>query len=120
MCEIWPRYPLDENYFTPIESDIPTLMLSGQRDPVTPPRWAEQVGQHLSQARHLIAPGGHHSITHDGCVAQLIAQFIQRASAETLETGCVESIQPLTPYFAVGQAVETDTDAENTSGELTP
>ena len=120
VCEIWPRYPLDENYFTPIESDIPTLMLSGQRDPVTPPRWAEQVGQHLSQARHLIAPGGHHSITHDGCVAQLIAQFIQRASAETLETDCVENIQPLTPYFAVGQAVETDTDAEDTSGEPTP
>ena len=104
VCEVWPRYPVDDNYFTPVTSDVPTLMLSGQRDPVTPPRWAEQVGQHLSRSRHLIAPGGHHSITNEGCVAQLIAQFIQHASATTLDDTCVHKIQPLTPYFAAGPA----------------
>ena len=117
ICEIWPRYPLNEDYFAPVESAVPTLMLSGQRDPVTPPRWAEQVGEHLSQARHLIAPGGHHSITHDGCVAQLIAQFIQRANATTLDAACVEQIQPLAPYLAIDADTDVNSDA---SGESAP
>ena len=81
------------------------------------PRWAEQVGEHLSQARHLIAPGGHHSITHDGCVAQLIAQFIQRADATTLDAACVEQIQPLAPYLAIDADTDVNSDA---SGESAP
>lgn len=101
LCEVWPRYSLDEDYFAPVKSDVPTLLLSGQRDPVTPPRWAEQVSEHLSQARHLIAPGGHHSITREGCVAQLIAQFIKQGSATSIDGTCVNKIQPLPPYLTV-------------------
>src|SRR5690606_28774632 len=66
ICAIWPQTALEENYFLPVTANVPTLLLSGQRDPVTPPRWAEEVIKHLPNAKHLIAPGGHHSITRDG------------------------------------------------------
>ena len=99
ICAIWPQTALDENYFSPVVADIPTLLLSGQRDPVTPPRWADLVMQHLSHAKHLVAPGGHHSITRDGCVSQLITLFVHRGSAESLDTSCVKNIDPFAPYL---------------------
>lgn len=106
ICTVWPQADVDDDYFMPVKSAVPALVLSGHYDPVTPPRWAERAMQHLTQARHLVAPGGHHSITQEGCVAQLIAQFIQRADAQELETACVEKIQPLPPYFAVDDSTQ--------------
>lgn len=98
-CALWPRFPPSEDYFQPVVSDVPTLLLSGARDPVTPPYWAEQVLPGLSRGRHAVAPGGHHSITRDGCTSRLIAQFIHTGNIEQLDTHCVEKILPLLPYY---------------------
>lgn len=119
-CELWPRYPLPKDYFTPIASDVPTLLLSGARDPVTPPHWAENVMEGLSRAKHGIAPGGHHSITRDGCSAQLIAQFIHTGNIEHLDVSCTNKILPLQPYFGVDAAalkeLENDDKKKDTEG----
>jgi pimeloyl-ACP methyl ester carboxylesterase len=98
-CEIWPRQPLAPEYFTAVESAVPTLLLSGARDPVTPPVWGEQVRAGLSKAKHAVAPGGHHSITFEGCTSRLIAQFIHTADIDALDISCVERILPLSPYY---------------------
>jgi pimeloyl-ACP methyl ester carboxylesterase len=100
-CEIWPRHPLVADYFTAVESAVPTLLLSGARDPVTPPVWGEQVLTGLSNAKHAVAPGGHHSITFDGCTSRLIAQFIHTGDIDALDTRCVERILPLSPYYEI-------------------
>lgn len=101
VCEMWPRFAVADNYLMPLKSDVPTLVLSGERDPITPPYWAEQVMQGLTNAKHGVAPGGHHSITRDGCSAQLIAQFIDTADIESLDVSCVRNILPLMPYLDV-------------------
>lgn len=111
ICELWPSYSLPDDYFTPIVSEVPSLLLSGQRDPITPPRWAELIMPYLSKATHLIAPGGHHSITRDGCVARLIAQFIYNGGAGALDTACVNDILPLPPYLRIETAT-ADKDTE--------
>ena len=74
----WPRGELTPGYHDPIVSDIPTLVLSGNVDVVTPPRWEEQVAEHLSKARHIVVPGG------SGCVPDLMLEFVNAASAEDL------------------------------------
>lgn len=108
VCELWPRYALPDEYSSPLKSDIPTLLLSGARDPITPPYWAEQVLQGLTNAKHGVAPGGHHSITRDGCSTQLIAQFINTADSTQLDVSCVANILPLMPYLDVDAgALET-------------
>ena len=37
ICKLWPRGPVDADLHAPLHSDIPTLLLSGEADPVTPP-----------------------------------------------------------------------------------
>ena len=38
-------------------SPMPTLVMSGELDPVTPPVWGEAIAKHLSNSRHVVIPG---------------------------------------------------------------
>ncbi|MEZ5366162.1 MAG: alpha/beta hydrolase [Bryobacterales bacterium] len=56
-CENWPRGAVPENYREPVRSDKPVLILSGELDPVTLPRWGELVQQSLPNARQWLHRG---------------------------------------------------------------
>lgn len=101
VCSFWPKAELPSDYFAPVVSDVPVLILSGYRDPATPPRWGERVAASLSRSLHLVAPGGHHSVSRDGCIPQLIGRFIQTASPGNLDSRCVENIRAFAPYLAI-------------------
>jgi pimeloyl-ACP methyl ester carboxylesterase len=98
QCGIWPAGPVPGNFHEPVESDVPTLLLSGELDPVTPPEYAEQVAAHLGKAMHLVAPGQGHIVTNRGCMGDLVSQFIIEGSFDDLDTACISQMQ-YTPYF---------------------
>ncbi|GAB1265948.1 alpha/beta hydrolase [Aurantivibrio infirmus] len=100
ICEYWPQGSLPENYFDPVKSDAPVLMLSGSLDPVTPPRWAELAGETLSDDLHVVVPGAHHGSTPLGCVKDLVAEFIEAGSHAQLDTKCVENIKPVAQFIS--------------------
>jgi pimeloyl-ACP methyl ester carboxylesterase len=95
ICSRWPKATMPDNYWQPVASDVPMLILSGAVDPVTPPLWGQLVQQGLPNAVHLIAPGGHHIVTTEGCMSQLVAQFIAKGEAKSLDAQCVNHIKPL-------------------------
>jgi len=97
-CGFWPRGKLPDGYHDPVKSDAPTLLLSGELDPVTPPFYAEAVASHLTHHLHVIVPGVGHGATPQGCVPRLINDFISRGSAEGLDTSCVKSLER-PPFF---------------------
>jgi len=68
------------------------LLLSGDLDPIVPPAWGEQVRATMPRARHLIAPGVGHNVTPAGCASDLIAAFIERADATSLDAGCLDGL----------------------------
>ncbi|MFT4543047.1 MAG: hypothetical protein ACI835_005516 [Planctomycetota bacterium] len=37
LCKFWPKGDVGENYRDPVTADVPTLILTGTHDPVTPP-----------------------------------------------------------------------------------
>ena len=92
VCGFWPRGDLPAGYGDPVVSDRPVLVLSGELDPVTPPRWGEEVSRHLSRARHIVVPGVGHGTLAYGCVPKLMAQFIDEGSAENLDVDCVQKL----------------------------
>jgi pimeloyl-ACP methyl ester carboxylesterase len=95
ICVQWPRAKLPDDYWDVVVSDVPALLLSGAVDPVTPPRWGDLVKKELKNSLHLVVPGGHHIVTPEGCIAQLITAFIARGGAQGLDSSCVQNIQPL-------------------------
>ncbi|MDO6748552.1 alpha/beta hydrolase [Gilvimarinus sp. 1_MG-2023] len=106
VCEFWPKGQLPADYYQSFEADVPALILSGQRDPVTPPAWGQSVADQLSQSTHIIAPGGHHGVTSQGCGSQLVTQFIRNLTLTEKEQACAENIQPFAPYLSAEKSQE--------------
>jgi len=98
VCSVFPPARPVAGFREPVRSDVPTLLLSGELDPVTPPSWAEAAKQTLTHALHVVVPGVGHGVTHRGCVPHLVARFIATGSTAGLDTACVaQSTRP--PFF---------------------
>ena len=96
-CDIWDSVAVDASFKTDVESDIPTLLLSGELDPVTPPAFAEKAMETLSNAQHLVAKGQGHIAATRGCMPKIVGQFIADPKAE-LETECMDNFGDI-PFF---------------------
>jgi pimeloyl-ACP methyl ester carboxylesterase len=94
QCGVWPRGEIPEGFHTPVRSDKPVLLLSGENDPVTPPRYGEQVATTLSNSRHVVAPGQGHNVIPRGCVPRVLAAFIETPDVNTLDVACVDDLGP--------------------------
>lgn len=84
---IWPRGIVPEDYGDPVGVEVPTLLLSGTHDPVTPPHWGAEVARHLPRSLHLVFPGAHG--VGGKCVASLEQDFLERGTVEGLDTSCL-------------------------------
>ncbi len=91
-CKDWPVGELAADYREPIRSDVPTLLISGEADPVTPPSGAETVAEHLSRSVHLVLDGTAHLNLSPGCVGQQIRSFIDSADISTVDAGCADRV----------------------------
>jgi pimeloyl-ACP methyl ester carboxylesterase len=97
-CERWPRGVYDEDLHAPLEVAVPTLILSGSEDPITPPGYGDEVARTLPKARHVIGPGQGHGIFNRGCVPRLISEFVADADPMALDTTCVDRLTAQ-PFF---------------------
>ena len=82
---------------------MPALLLSGTRDPVTPPSGAEAVASHLPNSLHLVVPGAGHG-GGGPCVQEIQLRFVESGSVEGLDTSCLEARPPT--EFVVRQLEE--------------
>jgi pimeloyl-ACP methyl ester carboxylesterase len=98
-CEIWPRATPDPARVTPLRSSIPTLLLSGEFDPVTPPKYAAEVARTLSNAVHVVVPKGSHANATSGCLERIMAAAVKSASVRNLDRSCLGSLPA--PQFVV-------------------
>lgn len=99
QCAVWPKGRRPDDFTQPVQSDRPVLLLSGELDPVTPPRYGEAVLRHLPNGRHLVAPGQGHNVMVAGCAPRLVARFIDRADAKALDASCLERLAPPPPLL---------------------
>ncbi len=99
QCAIWPHGAAPADFHQPLRSAIPTLILEGQFDPVTPPRYGEQVLRGLGDARLLIAPGQGHNVIGAGCMPRLVRRFIEHLQPRKLDAQCLSALKPTAPFL---------------------
>ena len=90
ICSVWPTGPIDDGFKLPLDTDIPVLLLSGDADPITPPRYADLAAVDLGNARHLIGKDQGHGQISVGCMPRLVADFIDSADIDAIDSGCME------------------------------
>jgi len=98
QCRIWPHGEVPEGFHEPVRSDLPVLLMSGERDPVTPPVYAAQVAETFPNSLNLVARGQSHSVMKNVCLRDITTAFIDAGSVENLDTACVAKIRPA-PFF---------------------
>ena len=82
-----------------IRSDTPVLFVVGGADPQDPLANVSRAARELPSSGTVVVPAGGHGSVQLGCVPRIAQQFIERASAAGLETGCAARYAP--PRFVV-------------------
>jgi pimeloyl-ACP methyl ester carboxylesterase len=112
-CAAWPKSVLPGDFFEPVRSDVPVLLLAGEMDVVTPPAWAELVAKKLLNSRVVrFAHAGHifwewgPGIDHSSCYDDLAEQLYARGNVAEIDTSCAINI--VLPPFYVPENGDTD------------
>ena len=92
QCTVWPHKPRPADFRKPLTGKVPVLILSGEFDPVTPPRYGDMVARHLPNSRHIVVKGAGHNVLPVGCMPKLFAKFLETADAKALDVTCIESL----------------------------
>lgn len=94
-CALWHVEQLPSSVDAPVVSDIPTLLLAGRFDPVTPPAFALAAAAGLSRATVLVHPTAAHGVAfQDTCVNDIIASFLDNPTG-TPDSNCLTLARPL-------------------------
>ncbi len=97
-CSVWPHGQAPQGFHQPFASELPVLLLSGELDPVTPPRYGEQVVENLPNGRHLVLQGQGHNVSAIGCMPELLGQFIETADPHALDAECLDTLSYVPPF----------------------
>ena len=76
-----------------VESDIPTLLLSGEYDPITPPSFADAIAPGLANHQNVVHPNQGHAVTTDECGLQIALDFLADPSSN-VDTSCLDDSVP--------------------------
>ena len=98
ICSEWPVGSTNESMKKIFTSKTPSLILSGQYDPVTPPSYAEQLAANLENTLHIVGEGQGHGLISRGCIPKVISDFLEDPILENLKTECVKHLKPV-PFF---------------------
>lgn len=98
ICSVWPTGPIDPGFHEPLATDIPVLLLSGDADPITPPRYAELAKTELGNAVHLVGINQGHGQAAVGCLPSIIGDFVATADPGQIESDCLKRSFAM-PFF---------------------
>lgn len=98
QCALWPRGEVPDDFNTAVSGNLPVLVLAGEFDPVTPPRFGEEIVAGLDNALLIVAAGQSHAVSGRGCLPKLVGRFVDTLEPGELDLSCTE-LFGATPAF---------------------
>lgn len=98
ICNQWPIKKAGPIENQPVKSDIPTLVLSGQLDPITPPAEGQQAASTLSKSFYVLFPGFGHGASlvstplGGQCSADIVRNFLSSPTTPP-NTSCTSQLK---------------------------
>jgi len=95
LCPAWEQGEASAIVGTPVSSDLPTLLLSGTFDPITPATFANAAADLLPNATTVTQDGRGHGVWFgNSCIAGIVQQFVADP-LRTLDTSCADAGVPV-------------------------
>ena len=99
VCAYVPDHAEPASNLARVRSNVPVLALVGGADPQDPAANIAGLGAAMPKARVVVLPEHGHGVGQYGCLPSLVALFVDRGSAATLDARCVRATKP--PPFAL-------------------
>jgi pimeloyl-ACP methyl ester carboxylesterase len=91
-CAVWGVQASDPVENAPVVSNIPTLVMSGEYDPITPDAWGEVAAATLSNSTHFVFPTiGHGAVGTHECPTTIAVAFLDNPAA-TPDGRCIAAM----------------------------
>ena len=95
LCDIFRAEARPPVANSPVRSNVPALLLSGDYDPITPPSYAAQAQATLSASFSIVLPHiGHGVLRSHRCAVDIALAFIDEPLTEP-DSSCIESIRAI-------------------------
>ena len=92
VCSVWPKYQPSNEFYQTVTADIPTLILSGELDPVTPASNGEKSHVNLPNSHHIISKNNAHIVASTTCGITIVNEFLEKQAPKELDESCLEEI----------------------------
>ncbi len=95
-CNNWTKGTVPHDYFMPLQSTIPTLVVSGYFDPVTPPSMAKQIVKTLPNSFLITIPTMSHvfeGLSNPECFDKIVVDFFNKPDTMP-NIGCINQMLP--------------------------
>jgi pimeloyl-ACP methyl ester carboxylesterase len=90
-CRGWPAAPVATDFHEPVRLSTPALLLVGEWDPVTSPRWARAAADQFSPSHLVVFPKTGHGLPAFGpCAGALVAGFLEGGAIDDSCTARLE------------------------------
>ncbi|MFT5637014.1 MAG: pimeloyl-ACP methyl ester carboxylesterase [Cognaticolwellia sp.] len=91
-CAAWPTYQPSADFYQTVTADIPTLIMSGELDPVTPASNGEKSHVNLPNSHHIISKNNAHIVASTTCGIKIVNEFLEKQTPKELDESCIEEI----------------------------
>jgi pimeloyl-ACP methyl ester carboxylesterase len=92
-CPLWPKYSVDEAFYKSVTANIPTLILSGKLDPVTPPSNGEESATTLPNSHHIVSKNSAHIVASTPCGIDIVNEFLETLDPKGLDESCLAELK---------------------------
>jgi pimeloyl-ACP methyl ester carboxylesterase len=89
VCDLWGGQAPSDEENEAVASEIPTLVLAGEFDPITPPSWGEHAAETLDAATFLEIPGAGHGPSATLACPQAVIRDFLAAPRSPIDAACV-------------------------------
>jgi pimeloyl-ACP methyl ester carboxylesterase len=122
VCPNWGAGQADARENESVTSDIPTLIMTGECDPIVPPGWGQGAAETLSHSYFFEYPGMGHGVSFGDCPRSMMLAFLENPSAAPDDT-CIAAVEPapfIVPMETADIELESFTDEELGISGLVP
>jgi pimeloyl-ACP methyl ester carboxylesterase len=92
ICPLIPKYRPSDDFYQSVTANIPTLILSGNLDPVTPPSNGEYVAKSLPNSHHIVVKNTAHIVATSTCANEIVNEFLTKKDPKVLDETCLDDI----------------------------
>ena len=97
-CDCWTKGELPEDYFEPVHSDKPVLIISGYMDPITPPDLGKEILKYLPNGKQTVIRYLSHSSTglrNINYLVDYMLEFLNENSTADLDESKLKFLEPV-------------------------